>query len=113
MLGSAISGPIGAGIGAGAGYLVTEVAIDEKPILGGSESLSPEDVLSIMEGQMNAERGFVETLEAQVFSAIRLVGGLALFALVASLGYSFWRKRKASPFYERLAQIEDALFSQE
>ena len=98
-----IGGPVSAAVGGGAGYLVAEFATTEEP--NDEATTGVQKAVELARGN----RGFVENLEVQFWSAIRLVGGLALFSLIASIGYSLWRKKKASPFYDRLRAIEKRL----
>ena len=101
-----LAGPLGGAVGGGAGYLVSEMATEDSTAISGE--LSPE-VRAAIDSAMGQHRGFVENLEIQVWAAMRLIGALALFSLLASVGYSLWRKRKASPFYDRIRQLERKL----
>lgn len=98
-----LGGPVSGAIGGGAGYLVAEFATTEED--GDEAATSVQTAVEIARGN----RGFVENLEVQFWAAIRLVAGLAIFSLIASIGYSLWRKKKASPFYDRLRAIEKRL----
>ena len=89
-------------VGGGVGYLAAEFATTEEAGDAGADIQTAVDLA-------RGNRGFVENLEVQFWAAIRLVGGLALFSLIASIGYSLWRKKKASPFYDRLRAIEKRL----
>ena len=90
-------------VGGGVGYLAAEFATTEEP--GDEATTDVQKAVDLARGN----RGFVENLEVQCWSAIRLVGGLALFSLIASIGNSLWRKKNASPFYARLRAIEKRL----
>ena len=108
--GGAIAGPGTAGLGAGAGYALgemgkqslegDEVADQIADIAQTVDALSKGDVEALLAARMGEERGFLDKALDSLYALLKFAAIAIALLLLVPIAYSWYRKKKAIPFYE-------------
>jgi hypothetical protein len=108
--GGAIAGPLTAGLGAGAGYALGDMAqhslddsdtdSDIDAIRTHVEAITAGDVEALLSQRIGEERGIFDTALDSLYALLKFAGIVIALLLLVPLAYSWYRKKKAVPFYE-------------
>jgi hypothetical protein len=99
-----LGGPVTAGLGAGAGWTVGEMAKDDKTLEEAKEqvveqaetirALSEGDVKALLEQESKKNQGFIANLEQGIYSVLKIAGCVILMLVLTPIIYTRLKCKK-------------------